>query len=103
MTAFPTSSSPSGTVLPRLAIARWNDNELIFFDHERRESWIIYPPRTSYSFARRVMAGGTLVESASGGRLAAYRRDARARDDRRRGLRRPRVGVQWPGGDPGGG
>lgn len=62
MTALPTSTSQPGTAPPRLAIARWNDNELIFFDHERRESWIIYPPRTSYSFARRVMAGGTLVE-----------------------------------------
>ncbi len=45
-----------------LVIARWNDNELVFFDHERRESWIVYPPRTGYSFIRRVVAGGTLVE-----------------------------------------
>ena len=47
---------------PRLTIARWNDNELIFFDQEQRESWIVYPPRTTYTFVRRVMAGGTLVE-----------------------------------------
>ena len=47
---------------PDLVIARWNDNELIFFDEERRESWIVYPPRTAYSFVRRVIAGGTLVE-----------------------------------------
>ena len=53
---------PLGTAYRGLAIARWNDNELIFFDHEARESWIIYPPRTSYSFAKRVMAGSTLVE-----------------------------------------
>jgi hypothetical protein len=53
---------PAGAVPHGLAIARWNDNEVIFFDHERRESWIVYPPRTAYTFARRVMAGGTLVE-----------------------------------------
>jgi len=47
---------------PELVIARWNDNELVFFDHERQESWIIYPPRTAYTFVRRVVAGGTLVE-----------------------------------------
>lgn len=47
---------------PGLVIARWNDNELVFFDHERQESWIIYPPRTAYTFVRRVVAGGTLVE-----------------------------------------
>ncbi len=47
---------------PGLTIARWNDNELIFFDQDRRESWIVYPPRTAYSFVRRVVAGGTLVE-----------------------------------------
>ena len=47
---------------PDLTIARWNDNELIFFDQQRRESWIVYPPRTAYSFVRRVVAGGTLGE-----------------------------------------
>lgn len=52
----------SAPPFPGLTIARWNDNELIFFDQERRESWIVYPPRTAYTFVRRVMAGGTLVE-----------------------------------------
>ncbi len=65
----PVSLSPPGaprrgTVpsAPGLTIARWNDNELLFFDQERRESWIVYPPRTGYRFVRRVIAGGTLVE-----------------------------------------
>jgi hypothetical protein len=65
MTAPASGSRPPAPRPPAaagLTIARWNDNELIFFDHERRESWIVYPPRTAYSFVRRVVAGGTLVE-----------------------------------------
>ncbi len=29
---------------PWLDIARLNDNELVLFDRERQESWIVFPP-----------------------------------------------------------
>lgn len=65
-TAFPVAPVPArrGPVasVPGLVIVRWNENELMFFDHERSETWIVFPPRTSYRFVRRVIAGGTLVE-----------------------------------------
>ena len=50
------------TSAPALTIVRWNDNELLFFDEERRESWIVFPPRTTYDFVHRLVAGATLVE-----------------------------------------
>jgi hypothetical protein len=45
-----------------LRIVRWNDNELIFFDDKKEESWIIYPPHSRYTFIKRAMAGVTVVE-----------------------------------------
>ena len=45
-----------------LDVARLTDNELILFDRERRESWIIYPPRSKYDFLRRPSAKTVLVE-----------------------------------------
>ncbi len=46
----------------RFRIARWNDNELILFDDERQESWILYPPRSKYAFVRRLVADVLVVE-----------------------------------------
>jgi hypothetical protein len=45
-----------------LRIVRWNDNELIFFDDGKQESWIIYPPHSRYTFVKRMVAGVTTVE-----------------------------------------
>lgn len=45
-----------------LTPARANENELIFFDYQARESWILYPPRSQYSEGRRLLSGQTLVE-----------------------------------------
>jgi hypothetical protein len=47
--------------LPRFKIARWSDNELVLFDDERRESWLVYPPRSRYEFLRRQTRDTTLV------------------------------------------
>jgi hypothetical protein len=41
---------------------RANDNELIFFDNDARESWILYPPRSRYLSDKRILSGQTLVE-----------------------------------------
>ena len=38
------------------------DNEFILFDEPARESWIIYPPRSRYSFVRRPTPDSTIVE-----------------------------------------
>lgn len=46
---------------PRFKIARWSDNELVLFDEERRESWLVYPPRSRYEIARRQTRDTTLV------------------------------------------
>ena len=46
----------------QLAIGRMNDNELVFFREEARESWIIYPPRSRYEHVRRPTADSTVVE-----------------------------------------
>ena len=46
---------------PRFKIARWTDNELVLFDEERRESWLVYPPRSRYEFLRRQTRDTTLV------------------------------------------
>jgi hypothetical protein len=49
----------------RLRVARANDNELVLFDHERRESWIVYPPRSAYDHLRRPAADAVIVEHRS--------------------------------------
>ena len=46
----------------RFEIARRNDNELILFVGDRRESWIVYPPRSQYEFLERPTPGTVLVE-----------------------------------------
>ena len=43
-------------------LARWNDHELILFDDESRESWLIYPPRSRYQASRRVLGQAVVVE-----------------------------------------
>jgi hypothetical protein len=53
-------AAPQGGV-PRFKIARWSDNELVLFDDERRESWLVYPPRSRYEFLRRQTRDTTLV------------------------------------------
>ncbi len=50
---------PSG--VPRFKIARWSENELVLFDEARRESWLVYPPRSRYEFVRRQTHDTTLV------------------------------------------
>jgi hypothetical protein len=47
--------------LPRFKIARWSDNELVPFDEARRESWLLYPPRSRYEFLRRPTRDSTMV------------------------------------------
>ena len=49
------------TGVPRFNIARWSENELVLFDESRRESWLIYPPRSRYEFLRRQTPDTTLV------------------------------------------
>jgi hypothetical protein len=46
----------------RFRLARWNDHELILFDDESRESWLLYPPRSRYQARRRVLGQALLVE-----------------------------------------
>ncbi len=46
----------------RFEVARRNDNELILFVSERRESWIVYPPRSQYEFLDRPTVTTVLVE-----------------------------------------
>lgn len=46
----------------QLTLARWNEHEIILFDHVRRESWLLYPPGSRYAAARHVIERGTLVE-----------------------------------------
>jgi hypothetical protein len=48
----------------RFTIARYSDNELVLFDTAAQESWIVYPPRSSYAFlrARRASSRITVVE-----------------------------------------
>jgi hypothetical protein len=53
------SGSPTQAMLD---LARMTDNELVLFDHERRESWIIYPPRSQYDFLKRPSPETVLVE-----------------------------------------
>jgi hypothetical protein len=51
-------------VRPRFVIGRFSDNELVLFDEQRQESWIVYPPRSAYDFlpARRPARTVTVVE-----------------------------------------
>lgn len=48
----------------KYTIARWSENELILFVEEQQESWIVYPPRSSYEFInkRRPQRDTTVVE-----------------------------------------
>jgi hypothetical protein len=46
----------------RFQVARRNDNELILFVGDRKESWIVYPPRSQYEFLERPSTGTVLVE-----------------------------------------
>ena len=46
----------------RFRIARWSDNELILFDDDARESWILYPPRSRYAFVKRLVGDALIVE-----------------------------------------
>jgi hypothetical protein len=50
--------------LLRFTVARYSDNELVLFDTARQESWIVYPPRSSYAFlrTRRASSHITVVE-----------------------------------------
>ncbi len=48
----------------KYSIGRWSDNELVLFVEERRESWILYPPRSAYDFInkRRPNPHTTIIE-----------------------------------------
>jgi len=48
----------------RFTVARFSDNELVLFDNAAQESWIVYPPRSSYAFlrTRRASSRSTVVE-----------------------------------------
>ncbi len=56
----PRASASGPPQLPR--IGRWNDNELILILEDRRESWIVYPPRSAYEFVRRPSRDTAIVE-----------------------------------------
>ena len=58
--AAPPGPSPDG--LPRFDVARLTDNELVLFDRQRSESWIVYPPRSAYEHLRRPTPDTVLVE-----------------------------------------
>jgi hypothetical protein len=53
---------PEPEIPRRFEVARINDNELILFVGERRESWIVYPPRSAYDFLDRPTPRTVLVE-----------------------------------------
>ena len=46
----------------RFRVARWSENELILFDDDARESWILYPPRSRYAFVKRLVGDALVVE-----------------------------------------
>ncbi|MCC7367560.1 MAG: hypothetical protein IT306_04005 [Chloroflexi bacterium] len=46
----------------RFEVRRRTDNELILFVADRRESWIVYPPRSQYEFLERPSVRTVLVE-----------------------------------------
>jgi hypothetical protein len=54
----------AGVPALRFTVARYSDNELVLFDTAAQESWIVYPPRSSYAFlrARRASSRITVVE-----------------------------------------
>ena len=43
-------------------VARRTDNELVLFVGDRRESWIVYPPRSTYEHLERPSVRTVLVE-----------------------------------------
>jgi hypothetical protein len=45
-----------------LQVARRTDNECIYFDEKHGASWIIYPPRSMYTFVRRSAPEVTVIE-----------------------------------------
>jgi hypothetical protein len=45
-----------------LEIARRTANECIYFDERHGASWIIYPPRSSYTFVPRIGPDVTVIE-----------------------------------------
>ena len=55
-------SAASAAASAQPQIGRWNDNELILFFEERRESWIVYPPRSAYEFIHRPSRDAAVVE-----------------------------------------
>jgi hypothetical protein len=55
----PTEYRPAPT---DLQIARRTTNECIFFDEQHGASWIIYPPRSSYTFVPRSGPNVTVIE-----------------------------------------
>jgi hypothetical protein len=57
------TANPEARLL-RFTVARYSDNELVLFDTAAQESWIVYPPRSSYDFLRMRRASNrvTLVE-----------------------------------------
>ena len=46
----------------KFKIARWNAAELILFDDDARESWILYPPRSLYARRRSIVGEALVVE-----------------------------------------
>jgi hypothetical protein len=66
----PSDSPPSGNAesrlyLPRaddLRVARRTDNECIYFDERNAASWMIYPPRSLYTFVQRSAHDMTVIE-----------------------------------------
>lgn len=63
MIVSPDGEAPIGPAPhSRFTIARLNDNELILFVEQQRESWIVYPPRSAYSHVRRPTSTSTVVE-----------------------------------------
>jgi hypothetical protein len=60
--AAPPVRRPEPDTPRRFEVARRNDNELILFVGDRRESWIVYPPRSAYDFLRRPTTRTVLVE-----------------------------------------
>lgn len=57
--AMPTLASERTTLT--YTVGRWSDNELILFVEEHQESWILYPPRSSYEFINRRRPPGQTV------------------------------------------
>lgn len=45
-----------------LQMARRTENECIYFDEKHGASWIIYPPRSSYTFVQRSGPDMTVIE-----------------------------------------